>query len=237
MAECFDNIQMAILAGGLATRLKDLTEHQPKSMVEVCRKPFLEYQLELLHRGGIKNVVLCLGHLGRQIERHFGDGSDYGMNIKYSFEEIPLGTAGALRKAEALLNDTFFTMYGDSYLFLDFSLTMSHFKSQNKLALMTVYKNCNHYYTNNAVVEGNQVKHFSNDEKTADMAYIEYGANIFRKKALELIPHDKFYSLNNFFSHLVERNELLACEAKERFYEIGSPRGLKEFEEYIESAE
>ncbi len=230
-------MQIAILAGGLATRLKGLTENQPKSMVKVRRKPFLEYQLELLHRGGIKNVVLCLGHLGKQIERHFGDGSKYGMNIKYNFENIPLGTAGALKKAEGLLDEVFFTIYGDSYLFLDFSLTMSYFESQNKLALMTVYKNNNHYYTNNAVVEGNLVKNFSNSERTEDMAYIEYGANIFKKKALEMVPHDKFYSLNNLFPHLAERKELLAFEATERFYEIGSPRGLKEFEEYIGAME
>ncbi len=69
------------------------------------------------------------------------------------------------------------------------------------------------------------------------MAYIEYGANIFKKKALEMVPYDQFYSLNNLFPHLVERKELLAFEATERFYEIGSPRGLKEFEEYVEGME
>ena len=230
-------MQVAILAGGLATRLKGLTENQPKSMVKVRRRPFLEYQLELLRRGGVKNIILCLGYMGEQIKRHFGDGGKYGVNISYSVENELLGTAGALKKAEGLLDDTFFTMYGDSYLFLDFSLTMSYFESQNKLALMTVYENNSHSYTNNAVVEGNLVKHFSNSERTEDMAYIEYGANIFKKKALEMVPYDQFYSLNSLFPHLVERKELLAFEATERFYEIGSPQGLKEFEEYIEGME
>ncbi len=226
-------MQVAILAGGLATRLGDLTRNQPKSMLKIRGKTFLEYQLELLRRAGIKNIVLCLGHMGEQIERHFGNGRKYGVNIEYSLEDRLLGTAGALKKAEAWLNDVFFTMYGDSYLFLDFSLVMSYFKSQNKLALMTVYKNYDQYDRSNTVVEGNFVKKFSKKKKTKDMVYIEYGANIFRKEALELIPEKPPYSLDDLFPRLIEMDELLAFEVKERFYEIGSPQGLKEFEEFV----
>ncbi len=226
-------MQVAILAGGLATRLGDLTRNQPKSMVKVWGEPFLEYQLELLKRGGIKDIVLCISHMGEQIERHFGNGRKYGVNIKYSVEDKLLGTAGALKKAEALLNDIFFTMYGDAYLFLDFPAAMHYFKSQNKLALMTVYKNYNQYDRSNTTVEGNLVKKFSKKERTEDIVYIEYGANIFRKEALKMIPENQFHSLDEFFPRLIEMEELLAFEVKERFYEIGSPQGLKEFEEYI----
>lgn len=225
-------MQVAILAGGLATRLGDLTRNQPKSMVKVQGKPFLEYQFELLKKGGITDIILCLGHLGGQIERQFGDGKQYGVNIKYNFEGKPLGTAGALKKAENLLNDIFFTMYGDSYLFLDFSLIMSYFQSHNKLALMTVYKNYDCYDRSNTVVEGNLVKKFGK-QKTEEMVYIEYGANIFSKEVLKMIPEDQFYSLDDLFPRLIVKEELLAFEVKERFYEIGSPQGLKEFEEYI----
>ncbi len=229
-------MQVAILTGGLATRLGDLTRNQPKSMLKIRGKTFLEYQLELLRRAGIKNIVLCLGHMGEQIEKHFGNGRKYGVNIEYSLEDRLLGTAGALKKAEAWLNDVFFTMYGDSYLFLDFSLVMSYFKSQNKLALMTVYKNYDQYDRSNTVVEGNLVKKFSKRKKTKDMVYIEYGANIFRKEALELIPEKPPYSLDDLFPRLIEMDELLAFEVKERFYEIGSPQGLKEFEEFVRMA-
>ncbi len=226
-------MQVAILAGGLATRLGDLTRNQPKSTLKIRGKTFLEYQLELLRKGGIKNIVLCVSHMGDQIEQYFGDGIRYGVNIKYSFEEKLLGTAGALKKAEALLNDTFFTMYGDSYLFLDFSAAMHYFKSQNKLALMTVYKNYDRYDRSNTVIEGNLVKKFSKKERTKDMVYIEYGANIFSKEALKMIPESQFYSLDDLFPRLIEMGELLAFEVKERFYEIGSPQGLEDFEEYI----
>ena len=205
-------------------------------MVKVWERPFLEYQLDLLGRGGIKNIILCLGYMGEQIERHLGNGREYGVNIKYSIEDKPLGTAGALKKAEALLNDTFFTIYGDSYLFLDFGLAMSYFKSQQKLALMTVYQNYDRYHRSNTVVEGNLVKKFSQKEKTEGMVYIEYGVNIFKKKVLELIPEKQPYSLDDLFPRLIAEAELLAFEVKERFYEIGSPQGLREFEEYIRGA-
>jgi len=228
------DMQVVILVGGLATRLGDLTRTQPKSMVEVWGKPFLEYQLEVLRRGCIEDIVLCIGHMGEQIQKHFGNGNKHGVNIDYSIEDKPLGTAGAIKKAEALLNDVFFTIYGDSYLFLDFSIVMSYFESQNKLALMTAYKNYDQYDRSNTVVEGNLVKKFSKKERSRDMVYIEYGANLFRKQALEMIPVNQYYSLDDIFPQLIKVEELLVFEVKERFYEIGSPQGLEEFTEYIQ---
>jgi len=230
-------MQIAILAGGLATRLGNLTRNQPKSMLKIRGETFLEHQLELLRRGGIKNIVLCIGHMGEQIEKHFENGRKYGVSIKYSFEDKLLGTAGALKKAEVLLNDTFFTMYGDSYLFLDFSAAMRYFNSQSKLALMTVYKNYDRYDRSNTVVEGNLVKKFSKKERTEDMVYIEYGANIFKKEALKMIPENQYYSLDDLFPRLIEMEELLAFGVRERFYEVGSPQGLREFEEYMKGTE
>jgi len=229
-------MQVAILAGGLATRLGELTRNQPKSTLKIRGKTFLEYQLELLRGVGIKDIILCLGHMGEQIERHFGNGRNYGVNIDYSYEEKPLGTAGALKKAENMLDDPFFTMYGDSYLSLDFSAAMRYFKSRNKLALMTVYKNYDRYDKSNTAIEGDLVKKFSKQEKTEDMVYIDYGANIFSKEALNLIPESQFYPMDELFPRLIEMEELLAYEVKERFYEVGSPQGLKDFEQYIKGA-
>ncbi|MFC2002698.1 sugar phosphate nucleotidyltransferase [Chloroflexota bacterium] len=226
-------MQVAILAGGLATRLGTLVRNQPKSMLEVHRKAFVEYQLELLQRSGIEDVVLCIGHMADQIERRVRSGKKYGMEIKYSIEDKPLGTAGALSKAEPLLEDLFFTMYGDSYIFLDFNLIMHYFQSQNKLALMTVYENNNRYDKSNTVVKGNLVKRYSKKEKSEDMVYIDYGVNIFRKEVIKMIPEDQYYSLEDLFPRLIEMEELLSFEVKERFYEIGSPEGLKEFEGYV----
>ena len=229
-------MQVAILAGGLATRLGALTKQQPKSMVKVLGKSFLAYQLDVIKKRGIRDIILCLGYMGEQIEKHFGNGREYGMNINYSFEDSPLGTAGALKNAEHLLNDIFFTMYGDSYLFVDFNTVMSYFKSQNKLALMTVYNNYDRYDRSNIVVEGNLVKKFSKKERTEDMVCIEYGANIFKKEALKMVPVNQFYSLDELFPRLIEMEQLLAFEVRERFYEIGSSQGLEEFAEYVKEA-
>jgi NDP-sugar pyrophosphorylase family protein len=227
-------MQVAILAGGLATRLKPLTDKIPKSLVMIQGKTFLEYQLDFLRAGGITDIVLCVGHLGGLIEEKFGDGSKFGVRIKYSREgKNLLGTAGALKKAGGLLVDEFFVMYGDSFLFLDFNNIMCYFKNQDKLALMTVYRNRGRYDKSNTVVAGNLVRRYSKQAAAGDMEYIDYGASILRKKVLELVPADRPCSLEELFPRLIERDEMLAYEVKERFYQIGSPEGLEEFKKYI----
>ena len=231
-------MQVAILAGGMSTRLMPLTKETPKSLVQIRGKPFLEYQLAFLRKGGAEDIVLCIGYLGEQIERYFGDGMKFGVNIKYSYEtEQLLGTAGALKNAERLLEDEFFVLYGDSYLFLDFAVIMFYFKRSDKLGLMTVYKNYGCYDTSNVVIEGNFVKKYSKNAKTEEMIYIDYGASILRKKALELVPRNQVYSLEELFAEMIKRGELLAYEVDKRFYQIGSPEGLEEFEKYISQAE
>jgi NDP-sugar pyrophosphorylase family protein len=229
------DIQVAILAGGFATRLGELTKNRPKSLVEIHHKPFLAYQLELLRAKGITDVVLCIGHLGTQIRDTFGDGSKYGVHISYSIEDKPLGTAGALKNAESLLGDTFFAMYGDSYLFLDYQKVLSFFLSQDKLALDTVYRNYDSYDKSNMLIKGNMVMKYSKTEKTPDMVYIDYGATIFKKEALQLIPEGRGYSLEDLFMHLIDMKQLLAFEVSDRFYEIGSPQGLRDFEEFTKT--
>lgn len=227
-------MQVAILAGGLATRLRPLTKDIPKSLIQINAKPFLEHQLDFLKEEGVKDIVLCVGYLGEQVEGYFGDGSRLGINIKYSYEgKQLLGTAGALKNAERLLKDEFFVMYGDSYLFLDFSTVVSYFDKFDKLGLMVVYRNYDKYDTSNVVIDGNLVKKYSKKRKTKDMVYIDYGASILRKKALELVPPNQVYSLEELFAEMIEREELLAYEVNERFYHIGSTEGLEEFKKYV----
>src|SRR5271163_370338 len=113
---------VAILAGGLATRMRPVTERIPKSMIEVAGRPFIEHQLELLQAENVKNVVLCVGHLGEMIQAHIGDGKRFGLSVSYSFDgERLLGTGGALRRALPLLGHDFFVLYGDSYLDISYA--------------------------------------------------------------------------------------------------------------------
>lgn len=226
-------MQVVILAGGLATRLNPLTQSQPKSMIRVSGRPFLEYQLEFLKQQSIiDSILLCTGHLQEQIEDYFGDGKRFGIRIKYSHEDRLLGTAGALRNAGHLLDDVFFTLYGDSYLFVDLQDMFSFFKSRNKLALMSVYKNHDKYDRSNTAIDGEMVKKHNKETRSGDMVYIEYGANIFRKEVIQMIPDDRPYSLSELFVQLIEKEELLAYKVAERFYEIGSLSGLRDFEEF-----
>src|SRR3954469_21283661 len=129
-----------ILAGGLATRLHPLTETIPKSLVEVAGHPFLWHQLQLLKRHGIHRVVLAVGYLGEQIQERYGDGSELGIRIDYSFDgPVLLGTAGAIRKALQLLPERFFVLHGDSYLTCDYRSVETSFLQHNLPGLMTVY--------------------------------------------------------------------------------------------------
>ena len=227
-------MQIAILAGGLATRLQLLTERIPKSMIMIEGKPFLQYQLEFLKKGGVTNIVLCVGYLSEQIETYFGDGKRFGVDIKYSKEdEELLGTAGALKNAKKKIEEEFFVMYGDSYLFLNFKEVLGHFQKFNKSALMVVYKNYDKYDKSNVVVENGMVKKYDKKHKTKDMIYIDYGVSILRKKVLDMIPRNEAYSLEELVPALINQNEMLAFETRERFFEIGSYRGLEEFKKYI----
>jgi MurNAc alpha-1-phosphate uridylyltransferase len=227
------DMQVAILAGGLATRLRELTKNEPKSLLKIQGRPFIEYQIQQIKRQGITDIVICIGHLGEAIERYLGDGTQYGVNIRYSCEDRPLGTAGALKKALNLLDNEFLTMYGDSYLFLDFAKIFSYFVKRDKLALMTVSKNRDRYDKSNTSVKGGLVTGYSKNGRTRDMVYIDYGAHVFRKIALEPVLADRYFPLEDLFPVLISLKQLLAFEVHDRFYEIGSTQGIRDFTEYI----
>lgn len=231
-------MQAVILAGGLGTRLKPLTEEIPKSMIQIQGKPFLEHQLNLLRQGGISDIVLCVGYLGEKIKEYFGDGKEFGVKIKYSEEtEKLLGTAGALENARDLLDDTFFATYGDAYLILDYRGVMGYFKKFNKLGLMVVLKNFDRYDKSNVVVEGDLIKVYDKQRRAPDMVYIDFGVSVLRKKALDLVPKGKVIDLGEFYHELIRRKELLAFETQQRFYEVGSQNGLEEFERLVSSGQ
>jgi NDP-sugar pyrophosphorylase family protein len=228
-------VQIAIIAGGLATRLLPLTEKIAKSMIMVGGKPFLEHQVEVLKSAGIGDLVLCVGHLAGQIEEHFGDGRAYGVRIRYSDEGGQLmGTAGAIKKAAPLLDEKFFMMDGDSYLPSDYRAAMAHFDSTNKMALMVVFRNNDLYETSNAVVDGDLVTMYSRRRKVPGMVFVHTGLSILRKTALDLIPADRVVMQDELWTQLASRNELMAFETQSRFYEVGSFSGLEDFRRMIE---
>lgn len=227
-------MQVVILAGGLATRLRPVTETIPKSMIIIGGRPFLEYQIDFLKENGITDLVLCVGYHSEKIEHHFGDGKKFGVIIQYSHDgDRLLGTAGALKRAESLLQDEFFIMYGDSYLFLDFQEVYTRYRKSKKFALMVVYKNDNKYDTSNIAIENGMILQYDKNNSFGDLRYIDYGVLVFNKKVLDLIPNGQIYPLERVIQDLIQQREISAFEATERFYEIGSHKGIEEFEQYI----
>ena len=225
-------MQVIIIAGGLGTRLGQLTLNQPKSMIQILGKPFIEYQFDLLTKGSVTDVVLCLGYQGKQIADYCGDGRKFGVNLRYSFEDKPLDTAGAIKLAEPLLEEYFFTLYGDSYVFIDFKDMLSSIRKGNKIGAMSVFQNQDRFDKSNTAVVDGRVTFYSKEQR-ANLKYIDYGVNLFRKEVLKLIPNGEPYSMGTLFNQLIGRQELLAYEVKKRFFEIGSVNGLTEFTEYV----
>ena len=228
-------MQCVILAGGLATRLGPLTEKVPKSMIAIKGKPFLEYQIDLLKKNDVDDIVLCIGHLGDQIENYFGNGGRLGVNIKYSYETAHLlGTGGAIRNALDLLDDAFFVLYGDSYLDISYKNVFDCFLQKGYPALLVVYRNSNKWDRSNVVLKGDLVVLYDKERQTADMEYIDYGLSVLSKSLVcEEIPQGMVFDLAQLYERLSLRGLLLGYQATNRFYETGSRQGLQEFEELV----
>ena len=225
------DLPVAILAGGLATRLRPVTEKIPKLLVEVAAEPFFTHQLRLLKKNGLTRIVLCVGHLGGMIVDRYGDGSKWGVSIDYSFDGPKLlGTGGALIRALPKLGNAFYVLYGDSYLPIDYQAVGRAFAASDKLGLMTVFENRGAYDASNVWFEDGRIRLYSKKEKPPQMRHIDYGLGVFRAAALADQPRDAVVDLAAVQAGLCARGELAGYEVKERFYEIGSPAGLQELD-------
>ncbi|HKW04869.1 MAG TPA: sugar phosphate nucleotidyltransferase [Nitrososphaerales archaeon] len=225
-------MQAVILAGGLGTRLRPLTDYTPKPMVVVEGRPFLEHEIQLLKGYGMHRFVICAGYNSKVILDYFGSGEKLGVQISYSVEEKLLGPAGALKKAEMMLDEEFLVTYGDAYLVMDYNRAWDYFLQSGKLGMMVVYFNNNRYGKSDLDVSNGYVKMY--DKRGApQLKWINYGVSFLRKSALRFIPPERVYGEEEFYNRLIEERELLAFETMERFYEIGTPDSLKEFSDYI----
>ena len=227
-------LPVAILAGGLATRLRPLTESIPKSLIEINGEPFLWHQLRLLRENGVSRVVLCLSYLGGQVQDSVGDGRVFGLHIDYSFDgSVLLGTAGALKRALPLLGESFLVLYGDSYLPIDLGAVEAAFRSSGKSGLMTVYGNQGQWDTSNVEFAGGRIVAYDKKLRTERMRHIDYGLGAFQASAFDRVPAETPWDLAVLYQDLLQAGELAAFEASHRFYEIGSFRGIEELSSYL----
>ncbi|MFN0164942.1 MAG: nucleotidyltransferase family protein [Bryobacteraceae bacterium] len=232
---CGELPPVVILAGGLATRLRPLTERIPKSLVEIAGHAFLWHQLLLLKSRGIGRVVLCVGYLGEMIRDRFGDGSELGICVDYSFDgPALLGTAGAVRQALPLLPGEFFLLYGDSYLTCDYAEVATVFRGQACRGLMTLYRNEGSYDASNVEYDGSRILRYDKRHRTQAMRHIDYGLGVFQKSVFAGLPAEEPRDLADVYSDLLRKGDLAAFEVKERFFEIGSVEGLRDTAEYLE---
>ncbi len=225
---------LILLAGGLATRLRPITETIPKSLIEINGKPFIDYQINLLKNKGIKKVVICAGFLGEQIENYLKDGYKYGLAIDYSFDGDELiGTGGAVKKAIDKTNGVFWVMYGDSYLDTDFEPISRYYESRKNKGLMTVFNNSDKWDSSNVEFENGRIIKYDKINKTKDMKYIDYGLSIFDKEAFSKFKELQKFDLTKVYNELLVEDELIGFEVKERFYEVGSFNGIEEFKLHL----
>jgi NDP-sugar pyrophosphorylase family protein len=225
---------VAILAGGLAKRLRPATDKTPKALFSVAGEPFLVHQLRLLHSQGLRRIVLCVGYLGEMIKAEVGDGSSLGLQISYSFDGPTLmGTGGALKRALPKLGEQFLVIYGDSYMPVDYSTIVEAFVLSEKPALMTILGNEGRWDASNVWFEAGEIHRYDKKQRSPKMHHIDYGIAVLSAQVFAPYPDDLAFDLADVYSRLVSEKQMAAYEVKQRFYEIGSPKGLAELDSLL----
>jgi N-acetyl-alpha-D-muramate 1-phosphate uridylyltransferase len=229
-------LPVVVLTGGLATRLYPVTRSIPKALIPINGRPFIDHQLTLLKEKGIVRVILCVGNLGNLIEDFVGDGSRWGMKIQYSYDgNSLLGTGGAIKKATSCLPDIFMILYGDSYLDIDFTNVIQEFSRQDLPVLMTVYHNHNKLGQSNILMMDGKIIKYDKKNHDPAMEFIDYGLIIIRREVFEQYPTNNPFDLSMVLSKMVNDSMVTSYESMQRFFEIGSPQGIKDTEEYIKN--
>jgi NDP-sugar pyrophosphorylase family protein len=219
--------------------MRPLTDALPKALIPAAGRPFIDYQLEWLARVGVTRVLLSVGYQGQMLSEYAGDGSRWGLELSVVDEGTELrGTAGALRLAfdRGALDESFLLTYGDSFLPIDFSAVWQAFLACGKPALMTVFRNAGRWDQSNAVLDQGQVFYDKTrrSRPAEDFQYIDYGLSALRRALVpRFVPEQGKHDLAAIFHELGKNGELAGFEVQQRFFEIGSPSGLSDFEQWL----
>jgi len=225
---------VVILAGGLATRLRPITEKIPKALVEVGGEPFIAHQLRLLYFHGVRRVIISAWYRGDMIRDFVGDGSKFDMQVSYIYDgDKPLGTGGAIRRVLTFLNEPFFVLYGDSYLPCDYAEIQNKFTSSHQPALMTVYRNEGKWDTSNVEMSGEVIVKYDKNARSPAMQFIDYGLGIFQPEIFQNLKEGEYADLADVYRVLAQEKRLAAYWVLQRFYEVGSHEGLHELDEIL----
>lgn len=232
-----EDVQVVVLMGGLGTRLKEHTKQCPKSLVQVLSKPFFDYELGLLKQRGFRRFLFLIGYHADMIEEYYGDGSDRGISIEYCMDgEKLLGTGGAVRHALKYLDEDFLLLYGDSFMDIDYEETVYRYfkgKETGQRALMTVLKNNDRFDKSNVIMQGDKIMLYDKHHTLPEMNYIDYGVCMYERSLFEAYEEDSAFDIAEIQTKLSKEGKLVAHVVTRRFYEIGSPESLSEFESYV----
>lgn len=226
--------QAVILAGGLGTRMRPMTEQVPKPMLPVNGKPFLEHQLALLKRHGFTQALLLVAYLGEQIEHYFGNGGRLGMKVEYSYEPEPLGTGGALKLAAANLDEQFALLNGDTYLDIDYRRATQDFAACDCDALIVAFDNRARIFNSNLALNGANIVSAYVKNGDARFTHVDAGVTYFRRSVINLIPANTKCSLEQeVFPQLIAAKRMRAWPTTTAFIDMGSPAGLATLEAHL----
>jgi len=228
-------VKAIILAGGLGTRLRPLTNNIPKPMLPLGEKPILEHLINWTRKNGIKSIILCVSYLRKTIEDYFEEGKRFDVNIEYAISNKPLATAGQLKTAEDFIDDTFVCIYGDSIF--DFSLRNMIKQHIKKKAFVTM--SLNEYKTNlpyGVIETSNTGKVLSWNEKPEIKANVNMGCYVMEPKVLSLIPKNKPYGMDDVIKKAINRKKLVSSFiTKKGFTDIGNNSSYKKAnQDYIQ---
>lgn len=225
---------VAVLAGGLGTRLGETTTRVPKLLVDINGRPFAEHQLDWMREQGVTRVVYCLGHLGDQVVGALGDGHRWGMHFDFVMDgPTLLGTGGALRRALPSRADECIVLYGDSLLTCDLRSVERAYDAAGRACLMTVLRNDNQWDRSNVVFRDGEILVYDKTVPQPDMHFIDYGLGLVATRVLLAYPADAPFDLARVYQDQLEAGQLAGYEVGTRFYEIGSAAGLEETRRYL----
>lgn len=218
------NINVAILVGGLGTRLQTVVNDRPKVMVLINGRPFLTYILDQINDAGLKNVVLCVGYMGKYIESEIGP-SYKNLSLRYSYEYDPLGTGGALRNANDLLNSgSILIMNGDSYCKYDFSEFWYFYEQNNAFAsILLTFVSATDRYGRISINDHNHILAFEEKGLFKGPGWINAGIYLLKKEIISEIPDKRFVSFEKeIFPSLIGK-DFYGFMNNGQFLDVGTP--------------
>jgi mannose-1-phosphate guanylyltransferase len=228
-------VKAVILAGGLGTRLLPLTKKTPKPMLLLGKKPILEHLIDWSRKNGVKSIVLCVSHLRKTIEDYFEDGKRFGVDIEYAISNKPLATAGQLKTAEGVIDDTFVCIYGDSIFNFSLRNMIKQHAKKKAFVTMSLYE----YKTNlpYGVIETSKTgKVLSWNEKPEIKANVNMGCYVMEPEIMSFIPKNKPYGMDDVIKKAMNRKKLVSSFiTKKGFTDIGNKSSYKKAcQDYIQ---